>query len=42
MADKFVGQRIQPFWIEDEAKKLPEANFIVSSRFKAHRSVTET
>ena len=32
-ADSFVGTRIQPFWIEDEARKLPETNFIVSSRF---------
>ena len=22
-ADNFVGQRIQPFWIEDEARKIP-------------------
>jgi putative intracellular protease/amidase len=35
-ADEFVGKRIQPFWIEEEAKKLPETNFIVSGRFKAH------
>ena len=35
-ADDFVGKRIQPFWIEDEAKKLPGSNFIVSGRFKAH------
>jgi putative intracellular protease/amidase len=35
-ADEFVGKRIQPFWIEDEAKKLTGTNFIVSSRFKAH------
>jgi putative intracellular protease/amidase len=35
-ADEFVGKRIQPFWIEDEAKKLGETNFIVSGRFKAH------
>jgi putative intracellular protease/amidase len=35
-ADEFVGKRIQPFWIEDEAKKLANTNFIVSSRFKAH------
>ena len=33
-ADSFVGKRIQPFWIEDEAKKLSGANFIVHSRFK--------
>lgn len=35
-ADEFVGQRMQPFWIEDEARKLAETNFIVSGRFKAH------
>ncbi|MGL6208942.1 MAG: type 1 glutamine amidotransferase domain-containing protein [Paracoccaceae bacterium] len=33
-ADSFVGRKIQPFWIEDEAKKLPDTNFIVQSRFK--------
>jgi putative intracellular protease/amidase len=35
-ADEFVGQKIQPFWIEDEAAKLENTNFIVASRFKAH------
>ena len=35
-ADEFVGKRIQPFWIEDQAKKIPGTNFIVSGRFKAH------
>jgi putative intracellular protease/amidase len=35
-ADEYVGQRIQPFWIEDEARKLPDTNFIVSGRFKPH------
>ena len=35
-ADDFVGQRIQPFWIEDEAAKLEDTNFIVGGRFKAH------
>jgi putative intracellular protease/amidase len=34
-ADEFGGKRIQPFWIEDEAHKLPNTNFIVSSRFKS-------
>lgn len=34
-ADSFVGQRIQPFWIEDEAKAMPDTNFVVSGRFKA-------
>jgi putative intracellular protease/amidase len=35
-ADEFVGRRIQPFWIEDEARKLDDTNFIVHGRFKAH------
>ena len=35
-ADSFVGQKIQPFWIEEEAKKLPNTNFIVNGRFKSH------
>jgi putative intracellular protease/amidase len=35
-AEEFVGKRIQPFWIEDEAKKIGGSNFIVSGRFKAH------
>jgi len=35
-ADDFVGKHMQPFWIEEEAKKLPDTNFIVSGRFKAH------
>jgi putative intracellular protease/amidase len=35
-ADDFVGQRIQPFRIEEEAKKLGGTNFIVASRFKPH------
>jgi putative intracellular protease/amidase len=34
-ADSFVGKRIQPFWIEEEAKKLKDTNFIVNSMFKA-------
>jgi putative intracellular protease/amidase len=33
-ADEFVGQRIQPFRIEDEARRIEGTNFIVSSRFK--------
>src|SRR5262245_40027343 len=35
-ADEFVNQKIQPFWIEDEARKLENTNFIVDSRFKPH------
>ncbi|MDI2125566.1 type 1 glutamine amidotransferase domain-containing protein [Yinghuangia seranimata] len=35
-ADEFVGQRIQPFRIEDEARALPGTNFVVQGRFRAH------
>jgi len=35
-ADEFVGKRIQPFWIEEEAKKITGTNFITAGRFKAH------
>lgn len=35
-ADEFVGERIQPFRIEEEAKKLDCTNFVVASRFKRH------
>ena len=35
-ADDFVGQKIQPFWIEDEAAKLENTNFIVTKQFKPH------
>ena len=34
-ADSFVGKRIQPFWIEDEARKLPNTNFVVDRKFRA-------
>jgi putative intracellular protease/amidase len=34
-ADSFVGKKIQPFWIEDEARRLPGTNFIVGPRFAA-------
>jgi putative intracellular protease/amidase len=33
-ADEFVGMRIQPFWIEEEAKKLANTNFITGYRFQ--------
>jgi len=33
-ADAWVGRRIQPFWIEEEAKKLEGTNFVVNSLFK--------
>ena len=35
-ADEYVNQRIQPFWIEDEAEQLANTNFIVAGRFKPH------
>lgn len=35
-ADEYVGQRIQPFWIEDEARRLENTNFIVNGSFKPH------
>jgi putative intracellular protease/amidase len=35
-ADEYVGRKIQPFWIEDEARKLANTNFIVNGRFKSH------
>jgi putative intracellular protease/amidase len=35
-ADSFVGQKLQPFRIEDEARSLKDTNFIVQGRFKAH------
>jgi putative intracellular protease/amidase len=33
-ADSFVGTRIQPFWIEDEARKLEGTNFVVDQTFR--------
>lgn len=33
-ADSFVGQRIQPFRIEDEARAIAGTNFVVNGRFK--------
>jgi len=35
-ADSYVGQRIQPFWIEEEARKLANTNFVVAGRFRSH------
>jgi putative intracellular protease/amidase len=34
--DEYVGRRIQPFWIEDEARQIESSNFIVNGRFKPH------
>ena len=33
-ADAFVGRRIQPFWIETEARKMAGTNFVVDQRFR--------
>lgn len=33
-ADSFVGKQIQPFWIETEARKMANTNFIVKSAFE--------
>jgi len=33
-ADAFVGQKIQPFWIEEEARKLEGTNFVVDQMFR--------
>ena len=33
-ADAFVGMRIQPFWIEEQARALPDTNFVVDQRFR--------
>jgi putative intracellular protease/amidase len=33
-ADAFVGMRIQPFWIESEARKIAGTNFVVDQRFR--------
>lgn len=35
-ADDYVGTRIQPFWIEDEARTMEGTNFIVQGRFRPH------
>jgi putative intracellular protease/amidase len=34
-ADGFVGKRIQPFWIEDEARRIEGTNFVVDQPFRA-------
>jgi putative intracellular protease/amidase len=34
--EDFVGQKVQPFWIEDEARKLDNTNFIVNGRLRPH------
>jgi putative intracellular protease/amidase len=34
-ADGFVGMKIQPYWIEEEAKKLGNTNYVNGALFKA-------
>ena len=34
--DDFVGQRVQPFWIEEEARKIEDTNFVVDQNFREH------
>jgi len=36
IADSFVGQPLQPFRIEDEARAIPGTNFIVHAAFRPH------
>ena len=33
-ADGFVGKRIQPFWIEDEARRIEGTHFVVDQMFR--------
>jgi putative intracellular protease/amidase len=33
-ADEIVGRRIQPFWIEEEARAIAGTNFVVDQRFR--------
>lgn len=35
-ADNYVGMRIQPFRIEDEARKMPNSKFVVAPMFESH------
>lgn len=35
-ADQAVGQQIQPYWIETEAKKLPNTHFKVAAPFSSY------
>lgn len=35
-ADKAVGQKIQPYWIEEEARKLKNSNFKVAAPFSSY------
>lgn len=33
-ADSFVGKKLQPFWIEEEARKIEGSNFVVDQQFR--------
>jgi putative intracellular protease/amidase len=33
-ADGFAGTRVQPFWIEEEARRIDNTNFVVHQRFR--------
>lgn len=35
-AEQAIGQRIQPFWIEDEAAKLPNTTFVAGPPMESH------
>ncbi|MEM1219447.1 MAG: type 1 glutamine amidotransferase domain-containing protein [Bacteroidota bacterium] len=35
-ADKAVGQKIQPYWIEEEARKIPNTTFKVAPAFSSY------
>lgn len=35
-AEKAVGMKLQPFWIETEARKIEQTNFIVRAAFRSH------
>ena len=35
-ADACVGRKIQPFWIEEEARKMKGTSFVVSAAFRSH------
>jgi hypothetical protein len=41
-ADDFVGRKIQPFWIEDEASKLEDTNSSSTPASSRTRSGTAT
>jgi putative intracellular protease/amidase len=34
-ASSFVGKRMQPFWIEEEARRIAGTNLVVDQRFRA-------